>query len=75
MFPIELPRRLIRIFTEKGDIVLDPFMGSGTTAIAAAELGRKYIGIDKEEKYVKLAQQKVKEATLQLRIDEDYFVQ
>lgn len=68
MFPIELPRRLIRIFTENGDTVLDPFMGSGTTALAAVELDRNYIGIDKEEKYVKLAQQNIHESSQQMRI-------
>ena len=62
MFPIELPRRLIRIFTNEGDIVLDPFMGSGTTALAALELNRNYIGIDKEIKYVELAQQNIRNA-------------
>lgn len=54
-FPIELPRRLIRMLTEPDDIVLDPFMGSGTTALAAIDAGRHFIGIEKEEKYVRLA--------------------
>ena len=61
MFPIELPRRLIKLFTDPGDIVLDPFLGSGTTALAAKELGRNYIGFDKEEKYVALALDRLKE--------------
>ena len=55
MFPIELAKRVIRLYTDEGDIVLDPFMGSGTTAIAALSTNRHYIGIDKYEKYVKLA--------------------
>jgi len=54
MFPIELPVRCIKLLTEKNDIVLDPFIGSGTTALASAQLGRHYIGVDKEQKYVNL---------------------
>src|SRR5262249_36650688 len=54
-FPVELPRRVIQLLTAPGDVVLDCFTGSGTTAVAAAMLGRKYIGIEKEAKYVKLA--------------------
>jgi site-specific DNA-methyltransferase (adenine-specific) len=55
MFPVELPTRLIKLMTEKGDLVLDCFIGSGTTAVAAIRLGRHYIGIDIMENYVKLA--------------------
>lgn len=54
-FPLELPRRVIKLFTDPGEIVLDCFMGSGTTALAAAGEGRKYIGIDKEERSVDIA--------------------
>jgi site-specific DNA-methyltransferase (adenine-specific) len=54
-FPIELPRRAIKLLTETDDIVLDCFIGSGTTAMAAISEGRKYIGIDKEKKSVKIA--------------------
>ncbi len=54
-FPVELPRRVIKLFTETDDIVLDCFMGSGTTAIAAISEGRKYIGIDKEKRSVEIA--------------------
>ncbi len=54
-FPVELPRRAIKLFSEANDIVLDCFIGSGTTAIAAISEGRRYIGIDKEEKSVKIA--------------------
>lgn len=53
-FPIELPSWFINLFTVEGDLVLDPFMGSGTTAYAAALLGRHYQGIEKEQKYVDL---------------------
>ena len=54
-FPIELPRRAIKLLTEPGDLVLDCFMGSGTSGAAAIELGRRYIGIELESRYVKLA--------------------
>lgn len=55
VFPIELPIWFIRLFTQKGDIVLDPFAGIGTTAIAARILGRRYIGIENSEEFVKEA--------------------
>lgn len=64
-FPIELPRRAIRLFTDKGDIVLDCFMGSGTTALAAIEEDRKYIGIDIKQEYVSLSKKNIKEHTKQ----------
>lgn len=55
VFPLELPMWFIKLFTQEGDIVLDPFMGSGTTARAAIKLNRKYIGIELEKEYIKLA--------------------
>jgi len=54
-FPLELPRRVIKLLTSPGETVLDCFMGSGTTAIAAIQEGRNYLGIDITEKYVTLA--------------------
>lgn len=54
-FPVELPKWFIKLFTEPGDIVLDPFIGSGTTAIAAIQLGRNYIGIDNQKEYVEIS--------------------
>lgn len=59
-FPLALADRVIRLYTSPGEIVLDPFMGSGTTAIAANNSGRRYIGIEKEPKYVKLSREKVR---------------
>jgi site-specific DNA-methyltransferase (adenine-specific) len=56
-FPIELPTRVIRLLTDPGDVVLDCFMGSGTTAVAAIRNGRHYIGIELDEKYVELARE------------------
>lgn len=58
-FPVELPRRAIKLLTEPGDIVLDCFVGSGTTALAAISENRKYIGIDKELKSVEIAKKAI----------------
>jgi site-specific DNA-methyltransferase (adenine-specific) len=58
-FPIELPYRLIQLYTFQGDVILDPFIGSGTTAIAALKAERKYIGYDNDPVYVKLAQERI----------------
>jgi site-specific DNA-methyltransferase (adenine-specific) len=55
-FPEELPRRLIELYSFRGDVILDPFCGSGTTCLAAANLGRHYIGYEIESKYVHLAE-------------------
>ncbi len=58
-FPIELPFRLIQLYTFKGDVVLDPFMGSGSTAIAALKAKRKYIGYETNPDYVQLAERRL----------------
>ena len=58
-FPVELPRRLIELYTFEGDVVLDPFVGSGTTAIAALEASRHYVGYELDDKYVELAQKRI----------------
>ena len=58
-FPVDLPKWFVKLFTEQGDVILDPFIGSGTTAIAALELGRHFIGIEKLEQYHKLALERV----------------
>src|ERR1700678_1924553 len=55
-FPVELPARLIELYTYRGDLVLDPFVGSGTTAVAAVRSGRYYVGYDLDESYVRLAE-------------------
>lgn len=54
-FPIELPHRLINLYSYEGDVVLDPFCGSGTTCIAAFQNNRKYIGYEIKKDYVKLS--------------------
>ncbi len=58
-FPVEIPQRLIKLLTDKGDVVLDCFMGSGTTAVAALREERQFIGIDLMPEYVDLAQRNI----------------
>lgn len=62
-FPLELPKRCIKMFSYVGDTVLDPFMGSGTTILAAAMHERKAIGIDVDQGYCKLAQQRIQSSS------------
>jgi len=60
--PVELLIRIILASTKKGDLILDPFCGSGTTGVAAIQLKRRFIGIEKEEKYLKLAKKRIIDA-------------
>jgi DNA modification methylase len=60
-FPLELPRRLIQLYTFEDEIVLDPFMGSGQTAIAALKSRRHYVGYEIDQKYVELATLRIQE--------------
>ena len=60
MFPEELPRRLIKMFSFAGDMVLDPFLGSGTTAFVAQKLGRKWVGVETDDKYIKIAEKRLR---------------
>lgn len=69
-FPVELPYRLIQLYTFEGEIVLDPFMGSGQTAIAALKTRRHYVGYDINEEYTKLAERRIKEFSLHFNTPE-----
>jgi site-specific DNA-methyltransferase (adenine-specific) len=60
-FPVELPEQLIRLYTFEHDLVLDPFMGSGSTLVAATRLGRRAIGYDLDPQYVEIARRRVAE--------------
>ena len=67
-FPVELPYRLIQLYSFKDDVILDPFMGSGTTGIAAIKSERKYIGYEINDEYVKVAQKRLKILQSQARM-------
>jgi site-specific DNA-methyltransferase (adenine-specific) len=58
-FPEELPRRLIKLYSFTNDIILDPFMGSGTTAIAAIKEKRNFVGYEINEEYINLANKRI----------------
>ena len=60
-FPVELPYRLIQLYTFKDEVILDPFCGSGSTCIAAIKAGRHYIGYDIDGEYVRLAERRIRE--------------
>ena len=62
VFPLELPRLCLEHFSKEGDLVLDPFVGSGTTGIACKERGLDFIGIDTDEDYCKLAESRINDA-------------
>ena len=62
-FPIELPRRLIELYSYADDVVLDPFMGSGTTAIAAQATGRQWVGYETSRQYARLARSRIRAAS------------
>jgi len=62
--PVRLMRHLIELVTEPGDAILDPFLGSGTTAVAAKELGRKLIGMEQDERYCQIAAKRLAQGVL-----------
>jgi len=68
-FPVELPRRVIQIYTQPGDVVLDPFMGSGSTAIAAKLTGRHYVGYELSAEYCALAEKRLEHEVAKARED------
>jgi len=65
-FPVPLPVWFVKLFTQPGDIVLDPFVGSGTTAVAAKQLGRYYVGVDVSEEYCQMARKRLVETQSRL---------
>lgn len=67
-FPVELPKRLIQLYTFEGDVVLDPFMGSGSTAIAAINSNRHFIGYDTCQEYVNIANKRISNETTQTKL-------
>lgn len=68
-FPEELPRRLIELYSYKGDVIFDPFIGSGTTAIAALKLKRHYVGYEISKEYYDLAMNRISEVKNQKKLD------
>ncbi len=60
-FPVELPRRFAELYTYVGDVILDPFMGSGSSAIAALQAGRKFVGFDTDPAYVEAAAARIRQ--------------
>ncbi len=67
-FPEELPRRLIQLYSFEGDVILDPFMGSGQTAIAAVRASRNYVGYDIDKEYCALAERRINEIVSQTKL-------
>jgi DNA modification methylase len=70
VFPVALPEWFIKLFTVEGDLVLDPFMGSGTTAVAAKRQGRNYVGIETIGEYTEEAEARVARTTFGEGVDE-----
>ena len=66
-FPVELPYRCAQLYTFENEVILDPFMGSGQTAIAAVKTGRNYIGYEIDSNYVKLAEKRVKQFSAEFK--------
>jgi DNA modification methylase len=60
-FPLALPEWFVKLFTAPGDVVLDPFCGAGTTCLAAQSLGRRWVGIDSDDRFVTLARERLKQ--------------
>ena len=70
-FPVELPLRCIKLYTFEGENVLDPFMGSGTTALAALLLKRRFLGYEIDPNYIKLAERRINEVKNQSKLTKD----
>jgi len=70
-FPVELPKRLIELYSFAGEVILDPFMGSGQTGLAALQTGRHFVGYEIDESYVALAEKRLKGFKTDLKLEED----
>ena len=70
-FPVALPTWFTKLLTQPGDVVLDPFIGSGTTAVACLETDRHFVGIELSEKYYRLALDRIKEKESSLKLPFD----
>lgn len=68
-FPEELPNRLIQLYSFKNDIILDPFMGSGTTAVSAIKSERNFVGYDISQEYIDLAEKRISPFLKQMKIE------
>jgi DNA modification methylase len=66
VFPVDLPKWFIKLFTQPGDVVLDPFIGSGTTAVAALQLARNFVGIELSPENVATATARISEIQIGL---------
>lgn len=67
-FPVELPRRLIELYTFEDDLVLDPFLGSGSAAVAAVETNRHYVGYELSPEYIALAEKRIRDGSIGRRV-------
>jgi len=67
--PVALLKHLIRIASNEGDVVLDPFMGVGSTGVACVQTGRRFIGIEIDPQYFAIAKRRIEEAQLQIPMD------
>lgn len=61
--PVDILARMIRVSSREGDTILDPFMGSGSTGVACVQEGRRFIGIEREDKYFEVAKKRIEEAS------------
>lgn len=71
VFPIGLPKKCIELFTHKGELVLDPFLGIGTTLLAARDTGRNAVGFDLNKKYIDFAEKRLSQSQLELNVGDD----
>ncbi|MEE8401661.1 MAG: site-specific DNA-methyltransferase, partial [Candidatus Hydrothermarchaeaceae archaeon] len=69
-FPEELPHRLIQLYTFEGDVVLDPFIGSGTVGVTALKTNRHFVGYDNQPEYIELAGKRIRDIRDQIKITE-----